>query len=139
MPLYNPIIGAKSIVTGSTSNPTTTSATYVVIPEMTITLLTFRSVRIDFTGAFNVQSNDDFTLGIHENGTLIPGAEYRVSFFGGSLLGLVPAAITSFPVGLSALTTSTPGSNTYDIRWKRTAGTARALLTQRQLIVIETI
>lgn len=142
MPLYNPIIiPVSSNVTGSTSAPTTTSATYVVIPEMTLTLTPQGgSIIIQFVGTFNVQNNDDFTLGIHQDGTLVTGSEQRIAFFGGSLLGLTPASMTACPIScLARIASPSIASHTYDVRWKVANGTARALTTMRQILTMELI
>lgn len=140
MPLYNPDTGAKASATSSTSAPTTTSATYVVIPEMTVTLIgSGRSVLVNFVGSFNIQNNDDFTIGIHLDSSLLAETEQRISFFGGTLLGLTPANITAGSISANAIVSgsSALGSHTYDIRWKRAAGTARAITTQRQFMALE--
>ncbi len=133
------ISSIKQSAVGTTSAPTTTSASYVVIPQMTVTITTSGgNVLILFNGAFNVQSNDDFTIGIHEDSVLVAGTEQRSAFFGGSLLGLTPAAITSGNVSaIGMVIAPSAGSHTYDVRWKVAAGTARAITTQRQIIVTE--
>lgn len=133
------ISSAKQSAVGTTSAPTTTSASYVVIPQMTVTITTSGgNVLILFNGAFNIQSNDDFTVGIHEDAVLVSGTEQRSAFFGGSLLGLTPGAITSGIASTIGMTVApSAGSHTYDVRWKVAAGTARAITTQRQIIVTE--
>jgi len=128
----------KNNVTGSTSAPTTTSNSYVVIPEMTSTIVTSGgNVLLFFNGSFNVQSDDDFTIGIHQDSVLISDTERRVSFFGGSLLGLTPANMVSAPISIFGIVSPSTGSHTYDVRWKQSAGTARAITTMRQFTTIE--
>lgn len=129
---------ASGVSTATTSAPTTTSATYVTIPEMTVTLTSHGgSLMCRFLGAFNVQSNDDFTLAIFLDGVEVTASDQRVSFFGGSILGLTPAQINSGPGSCVALVSASAASHTITARWKVAAGTARAILTQRQLIVHE--
>jgi hypothetical protein len=53
------------------------------------------------------------------------------------LLGLTPAAITAGPVCAIGITSPAAGSHTFDIRWKRAAGTARAVGTMRQIVAAE--
>lgn len=136
-PAIQPVSGN---VTGSTSAPTTTSASYVVIPEMTLTITTQGgSIVVGFNGSFNVRDGDDFTIGIHQDGSLV-GKEQRLAFFGGTLLGLTPASMTSYPAIISArIATPSAASHTYDVRWKVAAGTARAITTLRQMTVTEII
>lgn len=131
-------VPASGSAAGSTSAPTTTSATYVVIPEMTTTMTTHGGVVVvSFTGSFDLQSGDSFAVSIFEDGNQVTASELSVQFFGGSLLGLTPAEYQAAPVTCQARIASSAGSHTYDARWKRSAGTARAITTQRQLIAAE--
>src|SRR5690242_2285200 len=69
----NPYLGAalgkpipsSTSANGSTNAPTTTSATFVVIPEMTVTMAcTGSPVVVCFSGCFNMQHNDNWAYAI---------------------------------------------------------------------------
>jgi hypothetical protein len=117
-------------VAGSTSGPTTASAAYVVIPEMTLPLNTNgKTVLIQFSSSFNLQAADAFDFAIHVDGSIhAPSTRHMESATAvASLVGSTQALIT----GLAA------GAHTFDVRWKQTAGSARAVGVLRSLIVTE--
>lgn len=134
-------VSASGTVPGTTSAPTQTSGTYAVIPEMTLTVTTHGgNVLVAFDGSFDLQSGDDWLVSIFVDGAQNSASEREAKFFGGSLLGLTPAEVQAVPIGCSALVTGlAAGSHTFDARWRRLAGTARALSTQRQLSVVEVL
>lgn len=137
-----PVLPILGVSTGSSSGPTTTSASFVTLTDMTRTFTIQEGKRalVIFNGTFRVQNGDDFNIALFQNGSEISGTRQQCQFTGASgLLGLAPGAIDALPVSLFAvvagLTTGT--SYTFDVRWKRNAGTARAVGTLRQLTVTE--
>lgn len=130
---------AAAVINGSTSDPTTTSGTFAVIPEMTITQTMSGKVFVTFSCTVEVQSDDDWDAAIFLDGAEVTGTRRNADFFGGSLLGLTPARIDGFPLHLQALLTGvSTGSHTVDVRWRANAGTARATGTERNLILVGT-
>lgn len=130
----------QSFVNGSTSAPTRVAGTFAVIPEMTITMTTSGGdVMVTFNGSFTVNNGDSFDMAIFLDAAEVTGTRRRCDFFGGSLgAALNPANINSFPAGLQALNKPlAAGSHTFDVRWARVAGTARARGTERNLIAVE--
>lgn len=130
---------AASQANGSTATPTTTSATFVVIPEMTVTVvLTSGKALVSFSGDFNMQHNDNWAFAVFVDGVEATGTRRNMNFVSatglvvtnGSIPGL-EASTTHFATGL------VPGSHTFDVRWIVTGGTARAVSTQRKIIVME--
>lgn len=130
---------ARGQANGSTSAPTTTSGTFAVIAEMTVTITTQGGdVQVTFNGDFNVQNGDSFDIAVFTDTVEQTGTRRHVEFFGGSLLGLTPANIPGIPLSLTAFVTGlAAGSHTFDVRWARTAGTARAFTTQRNIQALE--
>lgn len=126
---------------GATLNPTTTSAVFVVIPEMTVTMITRgKDVWVSFNSTVEVLSDDDWDLAIFLDGVEVASTRRNVDFFGGFILGLAPARIDGFPATLQALITGvTAASHTFDVRWKVNAGSARATAIERNLIAFEII
>lgn len=134
------VAGQNSQANGSTNNPTTTSGTFAVIPQMTITMTTQGSVvLVEFSGTFNVQNNDSFNIQVFSDGVAVTGTMRHVEFHGASgLLGLAPGSIDGLPVSVQALITGlSEASHTFDVRWEADAGTARARTTERKIIVME--
>lgn len=134
-----PVTLAKGVSLGSTADPTSTGAAFAVIPQMTLTLSTTRAtVFASFVGTVQVLSADTWVLAIFLDAAEVTGTRQTVNFFGGSLIGLLPARLDSIPVSTQALITGLAGgTHTIDIRWAVTAGTARAVGTQRSLICVE--
>ena len=124
--------------TGTTSNPTYSSGTPAVLPEMTVTITASGThVSMRFEGVFTLQDGDAFDIALYRDGVLVAGKTRRLSFDGG--VGVLdPAAGLVMPVSLQKLIISeTEGSHTYDVRWTRVSGTARAYGVQRDFAVIE--
>jgi hypothetical protein len=96
------------------------------------------NVRVQFDGSFNFLNNDQWTIGLYRDGTLIASTDRPLSF-ATSQGALDPTGSMTVVISISAvIPLETPGSRTYDVRWTRTAGTARATLTKRKLSVSET-
>ena len=134
-----PVSGSSSAA-GVTSGPTTASATYVVVPEMTVSFVTggTRPVFVLFQGSFNIRDGDNWFISIFVDGVQVAASEMNNHFFGGSLLGLTPAQINAGFAGCRALVTGlSAASHTFDVRWKVTAGSARAITTERQITAFE--
>ena len=128
----------KSKVGGSTSGPTTTSGTFSLLPEMTITANTNGGdVLLMFQGAFNLQINDDLIISPFVDSVEISTTHrIRLAIVAGILSSVEVTMVGSINVlatGLSA------GSHTFDIRWLASGGTARAYLTQRVFNIVEVI
>lgn len=142
-----PLITGKQIRTtsgsavGTTSAPTSTNASFVVIPEMTLSLTTHgQPAVVIFNGAFNLQNGDAWNAAIYVDGVQNAASLRHTEFFGGSLLGLVPANMPGYTKTLFAFVAGlSSASHTFDVRWAVSAGTARALSTQRTLTVFEFI
>jgi hypothetical protein len=108
--------------TGSTSFPSTTSTTYAVIPEMSITKNVFGgkaqiSAQMSIDGASNVGSNVFFGyVAIFRDGSqLTPDLQF------GMTSGTAGESI-NFPTTLTWIDDSvSAGSHTWDIRWKISA------------------
>lgn len=117
-------------VAGSTSGPTTASGSYVVIPEMTLTLNTNgKNVLIQFSSSFNLQAADGFDFSIHVDGAEnVPSKRHMES---ATAIAAVVGSTMALITGLAA------GSHTFDVRWKATAGSARAVGILRSLIITE--
>lgn len=128
------ILSNAPSISGTTSGPTTTSATPVVIPEMTTKILTrgFK-IQVMFSGRINCA---------------LPGGSQNANiqaFRDGIAIGPIQtynntAAVTSdIPFNLSYIdTAASAGTHTYDIRWSVDAGgTLTAVGVNRTLQVIE--
>ncbi len=130
---------ARAVAHGAASDPTYSTNSYAVIPEMTATLTTYdHDVMLDFTMSAALEHLDDFTVALFCDGTLLEGSERRVSFVSatgaGVTLGSIPGAhvsIAHLAQGISA------GSHTFDARWIVAAGSARANGTMRTLRAVE--
>lgn len=117
--------------TPSTINPTTVSATYVVIPEMTATI-TATGNKILILFYMSIASNS------------VPGAGSNLAIFrDGSQLtpdARFDGVGTSIFVNTTLLYLDQPGagSHTFDVRWKAVAGaTLQGSTTSRVLQVVE--
>jgi hypothetical protein len=142
-----PLIRGKQILTttgtvvGTASAPTSTNASFVQIPQMTLALITHGApVFVFFNGCFNMQNGDNWDLAIYVDGSLNAASQQHQQFFGGSLLGLVPANMPGCTVNAMALVTGlSAGSHTFEARWSVAAGTARTVGVQRTLTAFEFI
>jgi hypothetical protein len=133
---------ARDRVKGTTSAPTRNATTYAVLAEMTRTITTGGGdVMLFFGGNFQLLSGDAFDLAFHRGGTVLTEDEAPImspAFFGGSLLGLNPGRLDDLPVSMFGYVTGlAAGSYTFDLRWKATAGTARAVGAKRWFAAIE--
>lgn len=127
----------SNTVIGSTSNPTTTSATYVVVPQMTITATTNGgNVLVMFNGLFDLNDGDNFDLSPFLDGVEYGSTHRSEMLFNVTGLGIggnatYSGSVTTRVTGLAA------GSHTFDIRWRAIAGTARGNLITRELVILE--
>lgn len=117
-------------VVGTTSDPTTASGSYVVIPEMTLTLAcTGAPLWVGFSSSFNVQAADAFDFAIHVDGTIhAPSSRHMES---ATVIAAAVGGTQALITGLAA------GNHTIDVRWKATANSARALGVLRSLSITE--
>lgn len=131
---------AASQENGSTSAPTYSSAPFAVIPEMMSTVVARGgNVLLSFTGSFAVQSGDDFDFALYRDGSEIAGTRRRIQYTA-SQGALDPAGVIGGLVGATSalIVAESAGEHTYDVRWSRAAGAARAVATNRNLVVVET-
>lgn len=134
MPLFNPLRLPSGSAAGSTSAPTTTSASFVVIPEMTATIITLTrggKLLVTFGCTFNVVALDQFDVELYVDGVAIAGTLRNIT-------ALTLALTEQVPMSIQGLTDAlTPGSHTVEAKWKRSAGTARARGIERGISVVE--
>lgn len=117
-------------VAGSTADPTTASSTYVVVPEMSITLSTTgNSVLVQFSSSFNVNAADSFDFSIFVDGSEHANAHRHVQC--ATAIAGLPSSTQALITGLGA------GNHTFDVRWKASSGSARALGILRSLVAAE--
>lgn len=123
---------ASAIIT--TPNPTSTSASWVLIPEMTATINIRAQSRIIAISSINIelQANDDFDVALFINPV-------------GGLETIIDSSIRNSKLGLLGITTHqtlsinemilnlNPGQYTIQAKWKKNSGTARAIDVQRSL------
>ena len=124
---------------GSTSSPTTSSGTYVVIPEMTKTLTTVgNNVIITFSGTFFGTGAASQVQGI---GVLVAlfkdGAQISPDY--DVVFSTDASGIGTHPlIALTFLDSPSVASHTYDIRWKLAFGTTvGSKTTCRVLQIVE--
>jgi hypothetical protein len=122
----------SSRVIGTTSGPTTTSATFATMPQMTTTVTTTAAsskLQVIFNSSINALRNDDGRFRLQVNGSAV-GPEYRFGGNGSNDMG--HATIT-----ISELVSVTAGTQTITIQWRAVGGTVRAYTTARTLVVVE--
>lgn len=132
-------VGARATAIGTTSSPTTTSATFVTIPEMTLTLTTSGGdLRIDFDCSFAIaQVNDDMNYALYLDAAQVSGSVREFSSGLSITLGILsinskgPCSVHALIQGLAA------GAHTVEARWVAIGGTARANLVQRRITAME--
>lgn len=107
------------------------------MPEMTVTIVTSKAnAEIGFSMTAQLLSGDNWDLSVFVDGVEL--ARRNNTFFGGSLLGLVPSQLNGIVLAVVVLATGlTPGSHTFTMQWRANAGTARAVGTQRSILVHE--
>jgi hypothetical protein len=130
---------ANASPAGSTSGPTLGAGGPSVIPEMTATVTVMGgNVRLQYDGSHSFLDGDQWTIALYRDGVLIAGTD-RPLAFATSQGALDPTGSMTVLISISwTITMETPGSHTYDVRWTRTAGTARAVTTKRKFSVVET-
>lgn len=124
---------------GTTNAPTTTSGSFVVIPEMTVTL-NFQggTAYVDFSGSFNMQNNDQWNYAIFVDGVEAPGTRRLMHVIMSTALLGTTGSFPGIESSVSHLATNlSPGSHTFDVRWQVLGGTARANSTNRKIIAME--
>jgi hypothetical protein len=120
---------AKKEVVGTTADPTTSSGSFVVIPEMTMSLATNGGdVLVHFSSSFKIQAADAFDFTIYVDGAEVGGKKHIES---ATLIAAVVGATQILVTGLSI------ASHTIEARWRQTAGNARAVGAMRSLTAIE--
>jgi hypothetical protein len=136
-PPPTPPTGSAAVVNGTTSGPTTTSATFSVIPEMTLTgTVQCQPISITFDGDFFVTSTlvlgDSVEISLFVDGVEVPGSRRNISV----ALGL--SLNTGQNLAISRqLPDIMPGIHTIDVRYRRpgATGAARCSGTNRSLSV----
>lgn len=132
-------VGARATAVGTTSSPTTTSASFVLIPEMTLSLTTSGGdLRVDFDATFQIlQLNDDMNYALFVDGAVVPGSTREFTAGLSITLGILsinskgPCSVHALVQGLAA------GAHVVEARWQAASGTARANLTQRRITAVE--
>jgi len=126
-----PSVTQSKVARGVTSNPTTTSTSFVDLAEMQITLTTEANanVLIMFTGTFQ-NSSTGVTIKIRavSDGSGV-GTARQVS---------IDAANYQYElVHIELVTGLSAGSHTFEIEWCVSGGTGRAFYTQRSMVALE--
>lgn len=118
---------------GSTSNPTTVSASYVTIPEMTVTLTTkgnklliiFSYVMISSTVGYA------FSLAFFRDGSQV-SADFDGQIHVAAATSVqIPASLSFIDIGATA------ASHTFDMRWKAGSGSPQIVGIERTFQVVE--
>jgi hypothetical protein len=114
---------------GTTNNPTTTSGTYVTVPEMIVTVTTKgNKVLLTFTGTFQYSSTT---------------TQASVAFFRDGVqvskdIVWVPFGTTGLVIAVTYIDSPAAGSHTFDLRWHGDSiSTLTASGTLRQMQVVE--
>ena len=130
-------LGVRSSVNGSTVDPTTSSATFVQIPEMTTTVTTVGGqLLVMFDCSFRVIGLDSLMYALFIDGVEITGSRRQAACVFTLSLGLLNID-NQQPSSAHALVSPSAGSHTVDVRWARIGGVARANDVQRKLTVVE--
>lgn len=116
---------------GSTANPVYALAAFSVIDEMTSSVTTSGGTMLaSFTGTAEIQASDAWAYALFLDGAEVTGSRRHVELAaGGATLRITVAA--------QALVPAAAGVHTVDVRWSRSAGSARMYAAQRALSVIE--
>lgn len=130
-------LGARATVNGSTSPATTTSASMVVMPDMTLSFTTIGGlldVRFDMT--VQTLTLDSMQFAIFLDGAEVPGTRRSTRANLSISLGIL--TLDNFqPGGCHAQLAPAAGAHTVDVRWLALAGTARCKDTERKLSIVE--
>jgi hypothetical protein len=126
----NTNLGQSTSVVGSASAPTTTSATYVDLTDMSATLTTRGGdLVVLFCGSFaHTGAGNSITVGLSLDAAT-EVADMPINEMSANL-GFSIATATRFS-GVAA------GSHTIKARWKTNGATATALATARYMLVME--
>ena len=134
------VIPARDQAVGTTTDPTESGGTYVVIPQMTLTLTTHGGdLLVHFDCSFNLQDDDDWDMAMFLDTVQVSNSERHMEFHASDgVIGIVPGSMDGAVGSIQALLTGlSAGSHTVDIRWKANAGSARANGTQRWISAVE--
>lgn len=143
--LGNPTISALSFpvasTTATTSGISRTTASFAVMPEMTLTLANIGGTTICiFSGGFNLQDGDIWDMAIFADAVEVPFTRRRERFTAtAGILGLTPGSM-DIEQGMSAAIPSAAGNHTYDVRWQEVgagSSAARGNGTSRRLDCFE--
>jgi hypothetical protein len=105
--------------------PTTSLATYSVIPDMSVGLQTNGQVSAQLIGSFEGPTNATLSFALFRDGVQV-SRDFPV----------VPAAAASpFLVNVQVIDSPQPGVHSYDARWQTSAGTATAAAYSRSIQV----
>ena len=122
--------GADAEVVGTTSGPTTASGSFVVIPEMTESVTSAGgSLLVQFSGSFGFAAADAFDFSIFVDNSEV--ANSRRHMESAIILASMVGSTQALVKGLAA------GAHIIEVRWRATAGAARAVGTLRSLTIVE--
>jgi len=115
-------------VVATTSTPTTTSTSYVLLSDMTITMSVRADSKVGIQGQCVLYNAGNFYFGIMAYFEGNPVAECYVD----SVAGIKKTCSVNY-IG----TPASAGTKTYAIYWKCSSGTNYAYLLNRQISVVE--
>lgn len=132
-----PFVRAKTAA--STASPTTSSGTPAVIPEMSVTVTTTGGDAIvSFSGSFDLHSGDAGTVQLYVDGSAVPDALRTLAYTGSQGLNDPPPSVGGATLSFAMLAAGlAAGEHTFEARWAATAGSLRAIGTQRSVYVVE--
>jgi hypothetical protein len=128
---------ARSAVGGATSDPSTSSATFAVLAEMTEQIQVLGGVvEVGFDGSFSLPGGSAGEIQIHVDGDPY-GTPRPISYASSQgALDPAPSVVVAVSVGAHVAGLSA-GSHTFDLRWRATAGAVTAVGVGRELRVRE--
>jgi len=132
---------ASDAVIGTTADPSAPNGTWVLIPEMTTTIVTHGlPVRVDFSSSIRsvatALAGDSCEVGLFVDGVEVPETKFEASVAAGLVFEMITTVAFAHPVaGLAA------GSHTFEVKFRRPGanGTAKCRGVRRMLSVRETL
>lgn len=122
-------VSQRQVVRGVSSSPTTTSASFVALADMliTITVDVLCDLVISFSGPFSsTNAGAAITLGLSIDGT----AEVAIAGFN------MPQVSYATFLGIEHVASAGAGTHTVQVRWSTGTGTATSPVTSRVLTVV---
>lgn len=132
------VVNSTASSVGVAASPTTTSGSFVTIPDMTATLVTTGGpVHVNFSATFQLQTNDAFDVQLYVDDQPVGASLRRVNFVA-TLQGNPANNAPTSPVSVSAVLPALPaGEHVFTARWRVATGSARARGAERELMVME--